>query len=485
MKERQFIERARALGASPRWIVRKHILPNVLPLVFANTVLIVVRHDPGGVDAVVPRPRRSDPPVLGHDARARQRLGVPSRPARGGTSCRPASASCSSCSPSRWSGYAIEEIVNPRLREPPVSGRRRPPDGCRPTSCSTCADLAVAYRRGGREVRLVDDVSFQRAAAARRWGWPASRAAARRRPRSRCSGCCRTNLYRAAGEIVLDSPARASMLDPQAHRARHAAAALVDDLDGLPGRDERARSRHARVRPDRRGHPAARADDRPQGRRGAHRRAVRLRRHQPGPRPAVPARVLGRHAPARDDRARAGLQARADHRRRADDRARRDDAGADPGAAGGAAPRARAGDDPDHARPVGAGGDLRPGRDHVRRPDRRDRPGPRPVRVAAAPVHAAAAGGVPDRRRAARARAGHSRRAAGRPERCRAAGSRRAATASPSAAATEEPQLRARRRGWLRPLAGGVRRAIVAGRRRGAEDAPCSGAVARLGRVTT
>ena len=87
----------------------------------------------------------------------------------------------------------------------------------------------------------------------------------------------------------------------------------------------------------------------------------------------VPARVLRRHAPARDDRARPGLQAGADHRRRADHRARRDDAGADPGAARGAAPRARPGDDPDHARPVGARGDLRPGRDHVRGPDRRDR----------------------------------------------------------------------------------------------------------------
>ncbi len=119
--------------------------------------------------------------------------------------------------------------------------------------------------------------------------------------------------------------------------------------------------------------------DRPEGRRRAHRRAVRLRRHQPGPRAAVSARVLGRHAPARHDRPRPGLQAGADHRRRADHGARRDDAGADPRAAGGAAPRARPGDDPDHARPVGAGRDLRPRRDHVRRPDRRARHRPRPV----------------------------------------------------------------------------------------------------------
>ena len=41
VKERQFVERARALGASTPWILRKHILPNVLPLIFANTVLII------------------------------------------------------------------------------------------------------------------------------------------------------------------------------------------------------------------------------------------------------------------------------------------------------------------------------------------------------------------------------------------------------------------------------------------------------------
>ena len=46
------------------------------------------------------------------------------------------------------------------------------------------------------------------------------------------------------------------------------------------------------------------------------------------------------------------------------------------------------------------------------RPDRRDRPGARPLRLAAAPVHAAAAGRVPDDRRPARAGAGHPRRAA-------------------------------------------------------------------------
>jgi peptide/nickel transport system permease protein len=41
LKERAFVERARALGAGDWHIIRTHILPNALPLIFANTVLIV------------------------------------------------------------------------------------------------------------------------------------------------------------------------------------------------------------------------------------------------------------------------------------------------------------------------------------------------------------------------------------------------------------------------------------------------------------
>jgi peptide/nickel transport system permease protein len=41
LRERAFVERARALGASDWHIIRRHVLPNVLPLIFANTVLIV------------------------------------------------------------------------------------------------------------------------------------------------------------------------------------------------------------------------------------------------------------------------------------------------------------------------------------------------------------------------------------------------------------------------------------------------------------
>ena len=41
IKERQFIERARAIGASDASIIRRHVMPNAFPLVFANTILTV------------------------------------------------------------------------------------------------------------------------------------------------------------------------------------------------------------------------------------------------------------------------------------------------------------------------------------------------------------------------------------------------------------------------------------------------------------
>ncbi len=41
VKERQFIERARAIGAGDGHIIMRHIMPNVMPLIFANTVLLI------------------------------------------------------------------------------------------------------------------------------------------------------------------------------------------------------------------------------------------------------------------------------------------------------------------------------------------------------------------------------------------------------------------------------------------------------------
>jgi peptide/nickel transport system permease protein len=44
VKERQFIERARAIGSSDMDIIRKHIFPNTFPLIFANTSLSRCRY---------------------------------------------------------------------------------------------------------------------------------------------------------------------------------------------------------------------------------------------------------------------------------------------------------------------------------------------------------------------------------------------------------------------------------------------------------
>jgi peptide/nickel transport system permease protein len=41
LKTRQFVERAKAIGSSEMHIVKTHILPNVVPLIFANAILTV------------------------------------------------------------------------------------------------------------------------------------------------------------------------------------------------------------------------------------------------------------------------------------------------------------------------------------------------------------------------------------------------------------------------------------------------------------
>ena len=127
-------------------------------------------------------------------------------------------------------------------------------------------------------------------------------------------------------------------------------------------------------RPDRRGDPGAR-----RGRRsaGARDRAVELLSRVGIPTPdarveRLPAPVLRRHAPARDDRDGAVVRPDAADRRRADDGARRDHPGADPRA------DLRACSDDvdsavilDHPRPRRRRRDRRPRRRHVRRPGRR------------------------------------------------------------------------------------------------------------------
>jgi peptide/nickel transport system permease protein len=116
VKERMFIERAKALGSSTWWIVRKQILPNVLPLIFANTVLIIAVS------------------ILAESTLSFLGLGDPTR-ASWGQMLNAASESGALAQGAWWFflppgicivlvvvaftmvGYAIEEIVNPKLRE--------------------------------------------------------------------------------------------------------------------------------------------------------------------------------------------------------------------------------------------------------------------------------------------------------------------------------------------------------------------------------
>jgi peptide/nickel transport system permease protein len=116
LRERAFVERARALGAGHPYILRTHILPNALPLIFANTVLIV---------AVA---------ILSESALAFLGLGDPTQ-ISWGTMLENAFSSGAPSAEAWWYvippglcitllvlavaliGYLFEEYVNPRLQE--------------------------------------------------------------------------------------------------------------------------------------------------------------------------------------------------------------------------------------------------------------------------------------------------------------------------------------------------------------------------------
>ncbi len=119
LRERAFVERARALGAKDGYIIRTHILPNTLPLIFANTVLIV---------AVA---------ILSEAALSFLGLGDPTR-ISWGTMLENAFSNSAPSAGAWWYvippglcitmvvlavsvlGYLFEEYVNPRLREEPA-----------------------------------------------------------------------------------------------------------------------------------------------------------------------------------------------------------------------------------------------------------------------------------------------------------------------------------------------------------------------------
>ena len=182
--------------------------------------------------------------------------------------------------------------------------------------------------------------------------------------------------------------------DLRTHRRRRdARGARQRHRDDLPGPHDEPEPGHEGRQADRRGDHAAPGQGQARGVADG-RRPARARRHprRRQARQPVPVRVLGRHAPARDDRHGDQLQPGRPDRRRAHHGARRDHPGADHRRRARDAGPVRLGRDPHHARPRRHRRDLRQGHGHVRRPHRRVRPRRRDLLQRPPPVHVGPAG---------------------------------------------------------------------------------------------
>ena len=412
LKERMFVDRARVIGSGPGRIMRRHILPNVVNLIVAQSVLTfatavftettlafiglgdptapswgqilnnaqsagragprgVVVHRPAGRSR---RPRR--PGVHARRQRARRRPQPQgAEPPMTDTVERTAPAEAPV-------GATVAAGRRRDPRPPPVAAAQAGRARTRRCSWSRTSPSGSACPTGS--VKAVDGVSF-RLDDGEALGIAGE------------SGCGKTTT---ALSLVRLLPANGRIrsgkielfgidLVPKTETAARALP-LARDLDRVPGRDERAQPGAPGRRPDRR---ADRGPPRPAARRVAQAggRAARPRRDPEEARRRLPARAVGRDAPAGDDRDGARLRPGDRHRRRADDRPRRHGPGPDPPAARAAPARPRAVADPDHPRPVGDRRDVRPGHGHVRRQGRRGGPGPARVHRPAPPVHAGAA----------------------------------------------------------------------------------------------
>ena len=176
-----------------------------------------------------------------------------------------------------------------------------------------------------------------------------------------------------------------------------------------------------------------------------HRQAPAARRAHPrarAPPRAVPARDVGRHAPARDDRHRHGLRPHRAVRRRAHHGARRHGAGADPRPARRAAPRPQHVARARHPRPRRGRRSHRRDRRDVRRQAGREGAHPPPVRGDEDALHRGAAGQHPQAR-SSPATPGSTSSPAARPTsstRRRVAGSHRAAPTRVTSASRRNPR---------------------------------------------
>ena len=239
VKTRPYVERARALGASDWHLITRHILPNVVPLIFANTILIVAV-------AILSETTLSflglgDPLHISwgtilefafNDGRRHLRRS-------GGGSCRPGLAIVLVVLAFTMCGYALDDILNPKLQGAMSRPRRS-------------RDLHVTYQTQAGPVPAVRGDRPRHRRRARSSASPASRGAASRR-----SPAALLRLLPTGTEVDRDSVLLEGE-DVLAMKAGSAARGPLDrGVDRLPGRDARDEPGPADRRPDRRGdhHP--------------------------------------------------------------------------------------------------------------------------------------------------------------------------------------------------------------------------------------
>ena len=381
LRERDYVDRSRALGASNWHLMTRHILPNVSPLILANTTLTV--------------------PVVILSEATLSFLGLGD----------PANASWGKMLDKAFEAGAITQeawwyFVPPGLGILLVAlsftldrhGARGDP---RPAAEGARLSTRRALPAGPRPARDLRAARRGRAGGARRRPRPPPRRDARAGGRVGLrqvldgGGAAQAAAEGHEGDRRGAARRRGRAEDEAGAPARRA---LDRAGDRLPGRAPHAQPGAACRRSDRRGDPPA-LEGRPRQGVDARRRAARAGGAAGPARERLSTRALGGPAPARADRPCACLRAAPARRRRAHHRARRDGAGPGTAAARGPPEGVRPGDHLHHPRPVDTGRPLRPDRGDVRGPDRRAGTRRAGLHPRGTPLHACAQRGLPDHRR--------------------------------------------------------------------------------------